>query len=241
MKQLLLDIGWADTAALERFVPGREGEVLEAVRLRSEGCAEPLFLHGPPGTGKSHLLRGACREAGRRGSAAYLPMGTLRRHDPAILDGLEAGALVALDGVEQMAGDRPWEEALFHLFNRCRERGTPWMAAGRAPPTGLGLVLPDLASRLGWGPVYALGEPDDATLRTILLQQAARRGVTLDEAVVTYLLTRGPRQAGALLSVFDRLEEQALMARRRITVPLAREVLSSSPLASGVPGGSSAE
>ena len=61
-----------------------------------------MALHGPAGSGKTHLLQAACRDH-RHG--AYLPLDRLRSAGPALLDGFEAQALVAIDHADAVAGD----------------------------------------------------------------------------------------------------------------------------------------
>ncbi len=56
-----------------------------------------------------------------------------------------------------MAGDEPWEMAIFNLYNRILESGkTRLLITGDRPPRQLNLGLPDLASRLDWGQIYKL-------------------------------------------------------------------------------------
>ena len=121
-----------------------------------------------------------------------------------MLEDLEQSALVCLDDVERIAGKADWETAVFALCERLRASGGMLLVAGARPPRELGLQLPDLATRLGWGPVYALALlSDDERLEAIRLR-ARNRG------------TGNAGGGGALYS-------RALSARPRFAVRAARQ------------------
>lgn len=225
--QLPLGLRLPDTARLDNFIPGPNAEALAAVRhCATTPGAAMLYLAGPAGSGRTHLLQAACRAVQSAGlQAAYVPLADRAVLSPALLEGLEDYALVALDDIDAVAGDTAWEEALFHLYNRLREAGGRLLAAAPAPPEQAGLRLPDLRSRLAWGALYALQLPDDATRLRILTQRARDRGLELSEDVGRFLLHRCPRDLPALLALLDRLDRAALAAQRRLTIPFVREVL----------------
>lgn len=219
--QLPLGVVLRETATLDGFVAGANAEALTALRHLTAG--QRLYLHGPTGTGKSHLLQGACREAS--GRAAYLPLGELAAHPPDVLAGLDALDRVCLDEVDAVAGDRGWEEALVGFLDRLRREGTAVVAAGPAPADELDALLPDLASRLGWSAVYALQPLDDTGKRRLLQQRAAARGLDMPDEVATFLIRRAPRDVRALLDLLDRLDHASLAAQRRLTIPFVKETI----------------
>jgi DnaA family protein len=92
-------------------------------------------------------------------------------------------------------------------------------------PAGLGLVLPDLVSRLEQCTRLALQPPGESARREILRHRAERRGLELDDAVLDYLFKRVGRDLGSLGALLDRLDRASLATQRRITVPLVRSVL----------------
>ena len=110
--QLPLALALPDHATLETFEPGENALVLRALErfLRSRG--ERLWLWGPPGAGKSHLLQAACQ---RVPGSQWLPGALVKEAPEALLEGLERVPLVAIDEVHLLAGDRSAEEALFDL------------------------------------------------------------------------------------------------------------------------------
>ena len=220
--QLMLD----QSATLENFSPGPAAAALCATL---KDYREPLhFLHGAPETGKSHLLQAAC--GGERHAALYLPLAALREEDPdALFQDLEHSDRIALDDLDSIAADTRWEEALFHLVNRCRASACQLLLAARRPPLELGVKLADLRSRLAGGLVWALPAQDDEDRRRILALRAAQRGLSLSPQVLDYLCRRASRSLVDLLALLERLDEASLRAQRPITVPLLREVMAAAP------------
>ena len=225
--QLPLGLTLRDSARFDGFFSGRNREAVAGIEASACGAGEPyIYLAGPAGTGKSHLLQAACQEAARCGrSSAYLPLLELRAFQPAVFDGLELLDLVCLDDVPALAGREPWERGLFDLFNRVREAGGTLLVAGALRPDQAGLVLPDLVSRLGWGVTYVLGPLDERDVLAALVCRARGRGLELPEETAQFLLRRFPRDLPTLFSLFDTLDTASLVEQRRLTVPFVKSVL----------------
>lgn len=198
--------------------------VRDAVRAAARGEQRDwLYLSGPAGSGKTHLLLAACAEAGAAGRrAAYLPLAAFAGALADVLPAQEGADLVCLDGLEAIAGQRADEEALFHFHNRARAGGTVLLYAARGNPAALGLGLPDLATRLGQCTRFTLEALDDDGRRELLRQRAARRGLQLDDAAMDYLMRRSERDLASLTALLDRLDKASLAAQRRITIPFLR-------------------
>jgi len=202
-------------------------DVCAAVRAVARGGSmDWLYLSGPAGSGKSHLLLAACAEATACGHrAAYLPLPSFAGRLADLLPSQEGAALVCLDGLEAIAGNAGDEEALFHFHNRARAGSTVLVYAGRAAPAGLGLSLPDLVTRLSQCTRITLEPLDEAGRRDVLLQRAARRGLELDPPVLDYLMRRVDRDLASLTALLDRLDKASLAAQRRITIPFLKTQL----------------
>lgn len=210
--------------------PGAAGlaRAVAAVQARIAGPAAlaPLYVHGPAGTGKSHLLLAAASALSAHGRTAhYLPLGPLRAHLPDVLEQVESAALVCVDELEAAAGFEAAELGLFALYDRIRAAGGALLMAGRAPPQALGLCRPELASRLAWGEVCRVEPLDDAGVQAVLARRARALGLDLPDAVREYLHTRAGRALPEQLALLERLDRAALAAQRRLTVPFVRTVL----------------
>ena len=225
-RQLSLNLKLRDSASFENFCPGDNRELLERVRTmtRSAAVAVPLFLWGESGSGKTHLLQAACRAVQADGHVPlYVPLAA-PDVPPAVLEDAEHAFLVCLDDVQAVARRREWETALFALYERARSTGAHLIAAATAAPAQLGLDLPDLATRLGWGPVYQLQALDDAGKLEALRVRAQRQGFDLPMDVARYILSRYPRDLHSLFALLERLDRAALASQRRVTVPFIQSL-----------------
>jgi DnaA family protein len=224
--QLPLGLRWPRRQRFEHFHAGANAAALAAVQALAVQPGAPwVYLSGAAGSGKSHLLMAACHaahEAGR--TVQYLPLKTLHEHFMA-LRGVAGSQLIALDDIDVIAGERDAEHALFDLYNRARAEGTALIFTAQAVPAQLNLGLPDLRSRLGACTQFTLKPLEDGERREVLKQQAALRGIELDEGVLDWLFARYARDLGALLDLLDRLDQASLAAQRRITIPFLRTFL----------------
>jgi DnaA family protein len=224
--QLPLALRWPRRQRFEHFHAGANAAALAAVRALAEAPGAPwVYLHGPAGSGRSHLLLAACQAASAAGRRVqYLPLKSMHEHIGA-LRGVGSSELLAIDDLGVLAGERAAEHALFDLYNQVRAEGGTMLFAAEGPPGQADISLPDLRSRLGACTQFALKPLDDAERRAVLREQAAARGVGLDEPVLDWLFARYARDLAALLDLLDRLDQASLAAKRRITVPFLREFL----------------
>ena len=210
----------------EDFVAGPNSSALNAVRHLLDEPGGSLFLSGPEGSGKSHLLNALCHEAREQGMAAfYIALKSLPEAAAAGLEGLQVLDLVCVDDLDRVAGNPAWETALFRCFNEVRAASGRLLVSSRQPLGSLSFGLPDLASRLAWGVRQQLQIPGDEGKRAILEQRAQSLHISLPTDVLDYLLKHSSREMVSLLGLVERLRDAAFAGKRKITVPLAREVI----------------
>lgn len=233
MQQLPLAVQLRPQADFADYLPGPNAEAAAAVAAWADGAGDAfLYLFGPTGTGKTHLLHAACRAAAANTVALlYLPLAHPGL-EPAVLEDLERADLIALDDIHAVAGDAAWERGLFDLYNRLRAAGRRLLVSADAPAAELRLGLPDLRSRLGWGPGYRLRPLGEDDCVRLLRESAARRGLDLGAGAVRFIMRRCPRDAGHLLGLLDELDRVSLQDKRRPSVWLIRRLLEGSEKAS---------
>lgn len=229
-QQLSLGMWLREGASLDNFIGSQNQQLLQSLRqlttLREERF---LFLWGAKGVGKSHLLNAICHAATAMGeSSVYLPMQQDDQFAPEMFDGLEQVPVVAIDDLDVIAGNRVWETALFNLYNRMRDHGHGSLVlAGNMPVNDLGLILPDLQSRLSWGLVYQVYEMSDDEKLKALKQRADSRGFELPDEVAVYLFRHYQRQTSQLFELLERLDQRSLAEQRRLTIPFVKRVIDS--------------
>jgi len=226
MQQLPLGIRLPDRAVFASFLPGPNREAFEHARRAAGGQAPgATWICGPASAGKTHLLQAICSQAAEARRAGYFPLAELATLGTGVLEGLPQLECLCLDDLEAVVGRLEWEKAIFGLLREVEEGGGALIMAARPPPALLAWALPDLGSRCAAGAVLQLRALDETEQQQALQLRARLRGVELPEETSRWLQRRFPRDMRRLYGLLDTLDEAALTAQRRLTVPFIREVL----------------
>ncbi len=224
MSQLALPLQLADHAVFASFLAGdNETLVATLVDLSAGNSGQGCWMWGAAATGRTHLLQAVCDAAGDR--SAYLPLDMLAAAGPGILEGLESRELVCIDDIDRVAGDQDWERALFNFYNALYEAGGQLVVAAAAAPRESGFSLADLASRMSKLPVFQIRALSDEQRVAALQLRARHRGLELPDDTAAFMLKRSRRDMASLYDLLDRLDLEALKAKRRLTIPFVRGVL----------------
>jgi DnaA family protein len=226
VQQLPLGVRIPDRAVFESFLPARNREAVEhATRIATGETLGALWICGPAGSGKTHLLQAICARASGKGPAAYLPLTGLAKLGVGVLEGLSQLDCVCLDDLDAVIGELEWERGLFGLLREVEDRGGRLVASAQAPAALLTWKLPDLGSRFAASAIFQLRVLDEKEQQDALQLRAKLRGFELPEETSRWLQRRFPRDMRTLYELLDTLDEAALVAQRRLTVPFIRSVL----------------
>lgn len=197
----------------------------------------PLFLHGPIGTGKTHLLRAAAAGLRERLDATvfrlsaeswtaelvtHLESDTLENWRQRIRGG---GALI-IDDVHELA-DRPRSlDELFHAMNVLIDAGRQLIFASVRAPTELAGFPDRLVGRFSAGLVASLDVADKETRFAILQEKARTLAIEIPDEVVRFLATDSHRPLHNLLAMLTRLDAMSRMEAMPISMEMARRAVS---------------
>jgi DnaA family protein len=219
VQQLTFELAAPEPPSFANFVAGRNTEAI--ARLMAMATAQStetvLVLWGPPGSGRTHLLRAAIAHAAGR-PAQYWP-------HPSAAFAIEPSPsmLVAVDDIGH--ADSAAQARLFTLFNGLQAARGQLIVAAEVPPARLQL-RDDLRTRLGWGLAYELLALSDSDKPQALSRFAADRGFRLGQDVIDYLLAHGRRDMTTLVATLTALDRYSLAGKRPVTVPLVKQWLS---------------
>jgi len=216
--QLTLELAPEPGFERENFVVSGSNEQAYAMIELWPNWPDPMLLIlGPPGAGKSHLgaIWASTAKAGIQSAASLAA---------ANIEELAAAGPLLLEDADAI-GER--EAQLFHLVNLMRERGMALLITAKTPPDAWGLRTADLVSRLRLAPTVAIGPPDDALMRAVLVKLLIDRQLVIDTSVVGYIALRLERSLDAARSFIDALDREALARQRRISRAIAADVLRS--------------
>ncbi|HEX2583087.1 MAG TPA: DnaA/Hda family protein [Chlamydiales bacterium] len=172
---------------------------LMAYKLIQTSPFNPLFLYGPKGCGKTHLLMGAALEfAKEKKRAFYVHANTFTNH---VVQAIRMGQmpefrniyrnidLLLIDDVDRLGNRDATQEEFFHTFNTLHTLGKPIILSSTSPPAKLTNIEARLISRFEWGIAVGMGK---IQMREILLAKAKLWNFFLPEKLGDYLLLKFP-------------------------------------------------
>lgn len=213
MTQLLLDLKPEQIPALDNFIAGNNTELLGRLRgLANPGSFDLVYLWGPEGCGRTHLLAATAHLA-----AARRPVTT------SICDeSLVPGSLLVIDDIDRL--DDASQVTLFQAFNSARFAGLAILLSGPLPPRDLSL-REDLRTRIGQTLIYEIKPLSDEEKTAALRHHAWIRGMRPDDGIFHYLLRHGRRDLPSLMAVLDGLDRASMEQKRPATLPLLKQVM----------------
>ncbi len=177
----------------DRFVIGEGNRAAHAAALAvAEAPSEaynPLFLHGPPGLGKTHLLAAIAHYLRANAPGLGVRYTTAERFTNEFVAALRSSGtegfksryrdldVLLVDDVQFLQGKQHTEEEFFHTFNALYEGGSQLVLSADRLPSELSTLAARLRDRFEWGLTVPVDPPDLATRLTVLRRLAGEAGV----------------------------------------------------------------
>jgi chromosomal replication initiator protein len=226
----------------EQFVIGDSNRLAHAAALTvaemPAHAYNPLFICGPPGVGKTHLLSSIAKlllsynptlvvrcTTGEAFTNEFIESLSGRRTEEFKSRFRDVDVLL-LDDVQFLERKTKTEEELFHTFNALHDAGRQIVLSSDRPPQDLQALEDRLRERFAAGLVADIGPPDLATRLTILRKRAQHDGVQLaDEQALHVIAERIDSNVLALEGALIRVVAFSSLTGRALTAELAVEVL----------------
>ena len=216
--QLSFDLPSAPALGRDDFLVSESNAIaMAALENPAAWPAGKLALIGEAGSGKTHLTHVWAEDTEAKIFDA-------RRLNTADIEAL-ASAPLAVEHIEDIAGNPYLERAMFHLHNLILANRQPLLITGRREPTHWAIALPDLKSRMQGTPAIRIDAPDDMLLMQLLVKLFFDRGIDVKAPVVDYLVKRMDRSFHAAQYLVQALDQEALARGKPIGLRLAGEVL----------------
>lgn len=217
-RQLGLDLGHRAAFAREDlWVSGANEAAVGWLDKYPDWGGPLLVVYGPPASGKTHLAKVWQEKTG----ALDIAPDRLKE----LREGADLPKAAIIDDARAFIGERHGETALFHFYNRMKERGGHILMTGDAAPRDWDIVLPDLKSRLLAAPAIAVGPPDEDLMAVVLTKLFSDRQIFVPQEVVQFIVPRIERSFRAVRDLADLIDRKALAEKRPVTIPLVREIL----------------
>jgi chromosomal replication initiator protein len=225
----------------EQFVIGAGNRFAHAAALAvAELPAQaynPLFLHGPPGVGKTHLLHAIGAYVGRYGTGMTVRYATIEEFTSEFVEALRerrtarfkerfrSADVVLIDDVQFLAGRAKTREEFFHTFNGLLDSGRQLVMTSDRGPEELPGLETRLTERFRAGLVVEIETPDVDVRRAILAARAQLDGVNVPNEVLDEIAERVTSSVRALEGALIRVVAYASLKSEPATRDVARHVL----------------
>lgn len=225
--QIPFQFGDFQKTDLASFLAGENQELLKLINLISNKEENHrLYLWGESGSGKTHLLQAACKQAADNDlHVAYIPLNQFEELSAEMLHDLGELDLVCIDDLENIAGQSEWQQGLTWLYNELRDNQHSMIISGNKSPTNIEVEVEDLKSRLSWDQIAQIKSPSDDVKIKILKQKANARSFELSDEVIEFLIRRVDRNLTSLIEVLDKIDHASLAAKRKITIPFVKGLI----------------
>jgi chromosomal replication initiator protein len=194
----------------------------------------PLFIHGPTGAGKTHLMRAIAHElrrahpelnallvSGESFKVEVLEAIQARRMKP-VREKYRSARALLVDGFEFLLITPKAQEELLHAFDALHAEGRQLVIAADRLPQAMSGINETLRSRLEMGLITELALPDEETRLRMVRARAQREGIALGASVAEFLAGRieNPRQ---MIGALVRLAAYSALLRQPVTLEFTRE------------------
>tara|TARA_A200000159_G_scaffold92736_1_gene86184 strand:- start:374 stop:1060 length:687 start_codon:yes stop_codon:yes gene_type:complete len=194
--------------------------------LQNNAFKDDLLIFGTKDSGKTYLLQALCNHFSNQGkSSFYLPMKQAKELSVDILESLESMELVCIDGIESIVGNKVWEIGLFNLINRSLNSENRLIFTSSKNIDVMNFELKDLDSRLRKIQSHELYALADDEILSALKHIANLRSIELGSKEAQYLLTYANRNISDLVQILESLDQLSMEMKRKITIPLIKEVI----------------
>ncbi len=198
----------------------------------------PLFIYGPVGLGKTHLIRAIGTEIRHRTDKEVLYV-TAEKFTNEVISAIQANKtarlksryrkvdVLMIDDIQFMAGKVQTQEEFFHTFNALRDAEKQIVLTSDRPPKAIATLEERLMSRLTMGMIADLGPPELETRIAILRTKAKERGYDISDEVCEFIAKAFQQNVRELEGALIRVAANAELIGEPLSVELAERVLGS--------------
>ena len=169
----------------------------------------PLFLYGPPGVGKTHLLYAIANGIRKINPNANIVYVRANEFTNELIEAIKNGKniefrskyreadLFLIDDIQFIAGKESTQDEFFHTFNKLYEEHKQIVMTSDRKPSDMVTLEERLQTRFQWGLVADIQPPDYETRMAILKNKAQSLGLDLNDDVCNYIainITNNVRQ-----------------------------------------------
>ena len=187
---------------------------------------DDLFLYGIKKSGKSFLLQSVCNfYDSKNKSSLYVPISDVKKYGISFMDSLDNLDVICIDDIDLINSNKEWEIAIFNLINDCLISKCRLIFSSSLNPSSIKFDLKDLISRIKKIDHVELFPVSEDKLNDALIFICNLRSINLGEKEINYLVTYSKRNISDLINIINKLDKTSMQLKRKITIPLIKEVI----------------
>lgn len=234
-------IGLNQSFTFENFVVGPGNRFAHAASLAvAESPAKaynPLFIYGPVGMGKTHLLQAVAHFALQKNSSLKVLYITSEKFTNQLISAIQNRTTIAfrqmyrnvdillVDDIHFIGGREATQEEFFHTFNVLRDANKQIILSSDRSPKDIASLEQRLVSRFEWGLVTDIQPPDLETRIAILRKKAERETIKVPDDVTFFIAEKIKTNIRELEGALIRVVAYASLTGQDVTLSLAQDVL----------------
>jgi DnaA family protein len=224
-KQLTFPWNKVNKSSMLGFYCSQENDHLISL-LMDSNFVDDLFIYGTKQSGKTFLLQAMCNSYSSMGkSSLYVPLKKVMNYGVEIFESLENIDLICIDGIEQVISKTEWEKEIFNLINKALISKSRLILTSSKDLKSLNFSLPDLESRIKKIQSSELYPIDDKDIIDALKYISQFKSINLGDKEAKYLVTYSQRDISSLIQILESLDQLSMEMKRKITIPLIKEVI----------------
>ena len=225
----------------ENFIKGNSNEfsrtVAETVAQNPARTFNPLFIYGPSGVGKTHLINAIgtrIKELYPEKRVLYVSAHLFQvqytdsvrtNHFNDFISFYQTIDVLIIDDIQEFAGVTKTQNTFFHIFNHLHQNGKQLILTSDRAPVMLQGMEERLLTRFKWGLVAELEKPDIELRKNILRNKIKRDGLTIPESVISYIAESVNESVRELEGIVNSLLAQSILFKREIDLDLAQRIV----------------
>lgn len=225
----------------ENFIKGSSNEfsrtVGETVAKNPARTFNPLFLYGPSGVGKTHLINAIgtrIKELYPEKRVLYVSAHLFQvqytdsvrtNHFNDFISFYQTIDVLIIDDIQEFAGVTKTQNTFFHIFNHLHQNGKQLILTSDRAPIMLQGMEERLLTRFKWGLVAELEKPDAELRKNILRNKIHRDGLDIPESVINYIAENVSDSVRELEGIINSLLAQSILFKREIDMDLAQRIV----------------
>jgi DnaA family protein len=223
--QLTFPWNKVNKSSLEGFFISQENSHLLSL-LKDSDFLDDLFIYGTKESGKTFLLQAMCNSySSMSKSSLYIPLKKVMNFGVDIFESLENIDLICVDGIEEVISKIEWEKAIFNLINKALISESRLILTSSKDLKSLNFSLLDLESRIRKFQGYELHPINDKDIFDALKYISKLTSINLGDKEAKYLVTYSQRNISNLVHILESLDQLSMEMKRKITIPLIKEVI----------------